>query len=533
MVTSLNDISPRFASSVLVVAVIILVAFNLPHLDAFFSQDDFAGLFVDADNASEFAEFFKPEPTGVRPWYRPVSFQLRYWVMRELFGFDPVPFHLLSLLIHSVNIFLCYRFLRLLTDRRDLSTLAAVLYGLNGAHQMALFWFSAGNEIFAAFFFLWGMNVFLDWKLKPGMGRGIGVCLLFILMLLCKETAVTFPFVILLTNYLISRDTESRFGANKSGGKIIIALFMILVIYLAFWFLFQYQPGGGEGEGYSLTLNPVKLGTNFVAFVVQAFIGRGIIYAVTQSAVGGYPSDIARGMLHSPMGMTVVGVICLLITGFIILLRRVWKDFPKWTRCIILWGLAWFVICLFPVLPLAGHNYAYYMNLALIGFSAMLASIAYGFRIALPPSSSWRKIGWILVGLFIVNFVANTWISANVRTIPRLSVIAEQAFDEMLRTRTSFEEGTVLFILDVDNRFDWAVQHGLMYRAYYGDDLSYCYVILEGQKAIWSQLEARGWSDERPKVFYSWDGSDYIPRDEQYFLERYLSEDSTASEPRP
>jgi len=524
MVTSLSDISPRFASSVLVVAVIILAGFNLPHLDAFFSQDDFAGLFVDADNASEFAEFFKPEPAGERPWYRPVSFQLRYWVMRELFGFNPVPFHLLSLLLHVANIFLCYRFLQLLTGRRDLSALGAVLYGLSGAHQMALFWFSAGNEIFAAFFYLWGMNVFLDWKLKPGIGRAIGVCLIFILMLLCKETAATFPFVILLTNYLISKDGESRFGVNKSGRNVIIALFMILVIYLAFWFMFQYQPGGGEGEGYSLTLNPVKLGTNFVAFVVQAFIGRGIIYAVTQSAVGGYPSDIARGTLDSPIGMIFVGLICLFIIGLIFWLRGTWRSFPAWSRRMTIWGLAWFVICLLPVLPLAGHNYAYYMNIALIGFSAMLASMVTGFRAALPQSSPWRKIGWVLAGLFVVNFAVNTAISANVRTIPRLSVIAKQAYDEMIEVQPSFEEGTLLFILDVDRSFEWAVQHGMLYRAYYGDELRFCHVLQKDHELTREYLEANGWTDERPKVFYSWDGSDYIPRDEQYFLNKYLSE---------
>jgi len=524
MPASFPDISPRFAAYVLALAVLILVAFSIPHMDAFFSQDDFAGLFVDADNTSEFAEFFKPEPEGERPWYRPVSFQLRYWLMRESFGFNPVPFHLLSILLHIVNVLLCYRFLRMLTGRIDLSVLAAVLYGLSGAHHMALFWFSAGNEILTAFFFLWGLNAFIGWRLRPSFARAVGVGLLFILMLLCKETAVTFPFIILLINYFFNGGSNTRTGDTLPGRYLITVLFILLAMYLAFWFLFQYQPGGGEGEGYGLTLNPVKLATNFVVFVVQAFIGRGIIYAVTQSAVGGYPSDIARGMLHSTIGLIAVAAIGFLIIGFIVWLRRAWQKFPDWSRRIILWGLAWFVICLLPVLPLAGHNYAYYMNIALIGFSAMLASMALGFMFALSSKSPWRKIGWVLLALFVVNFAANTVISARVRTVPRLSVIAKQGYDEMREAHPSFEEGTLLFILDVDRKFEWAVLHGMMYRAYYGDGLRFCHVLQEDREVTMEYLEDNGWTDERPKVFYSWDGSSYIPRDEQYFINKYLSE---------
>ncbi len=514
------DAARGFAAWGLALTIIIVLASTLPHAGAFFSQDDFAGMNVDVSSFSDFKAFFEGDPEMNRAWFRPLSFYIKFWLMREAFGFNPVPHHLLPILLHCLNILLCYRFLHRLTDRYDVPLLAAALYGLCGAHQTSLTWISAGVEPITAFFYLWGLNAFVDWRMKPGVLRGAGICVLYILMLLCKETAVTFPVAVLLTDIIFPGGTASR-GART---KLFIALFLLLAGYLIFWFTVQYQPGIGESYGYGRTLNPLTLTINFFAYLGEVFIGNAFIYAILNSAGGGDPRELVTRFMHSPAGY-ITGAACVVVLLVLIIgITRRWSGFHAHERRYAIFGFLWFIICLTPVLPVPGRNSAYYLNLPMIGFSSCLAALALGLGASLKSGGLRRWLGRILLLLYVANFVVNIQLGDTILPINRRAPVDKAAFETMIAMHPSFERGTLLFILDIDEELRVTLDDGLIYMSWYDDNLRWCFTIKEGQRITWAYLDVHGWTEGGPRIYYSYDGREFIPRDEEYFLSKYMPE---------
>lgn len=517
-----SDSARVFAAWGLVVVIIIVLAVNLPNVADFFSQDDFAGMNSDASSIEEFKDFFSPDPEGNRGWWRPLSFDIKFWLMREAFGFNPVAHHFLPLLLHCLNILLCYFFLRGLTGRVDVPLLAAVLYGLCGAHQVSLYWISAGVEPITAFFFLCGLNVFLSWRRRPGVFRGIGICLLYILMLLCKETAITFPVTILLVNIFFPvRSDGIGAGSRKPGVWLYLLLFMIMAAYLIFYFNILYKPGVAGRYGYDLTMNPVRLTVNFFTYLVQLFVGNAVIYSILNAFGATDPRAFATDLMQSTTGciLGLIGVAAVVL--LIAWIRRHWKKFLPHERSYTSFGFIWFIVCIAPVLPFPGHNTAYYANLAMIGFSACIAGVALGIRDTGPPKSRRRTIVWILLVLFGANFIVNTHLGATVSPNARRSIVAESAFEQMTGMHPSFEPGTLLFILDIDENLRLTLNDGLIYMAYYDDNLRWVFTIKDDQEISRAYLDIHGWEEGGPRIYYSYDGHEFIPRDEEYFLAKY------------
>lgn len=522
MFTSYPDKARGFAPWGLAAIILIVLAVNLPNAGDFFSQDDFAGMNVDADNFGEFARFFAPDPYGLRAWYRPVSFDIKFWLMREIFGFNPLPHHLLPILLHCLNIFLCYFFLNRLTRRVDLPLLASALYGLCGAHQIALYWVSAGVEPITAFFYLLGLNAYLSWRMNPSFAGSVGIVLLFIIILLCKESALTFPFALLLTDAFFPA-AGNKVKRKVTGRKVslYIWLFIILIAYLIFWFHTQYQPGIGEEHGYGLTTNPLTITANLVAYIVQLFVGNAIIYSAVQGYSIESPREFATGFLSSPTGITLglIGLAVLIVA--VVLVRRHFAGFYPHERRATGWGLLWLIICLLPVLPMPGHNTAYYLNIPMIGFSACLAGLALGLGHTVKRKKLWHTIGWLLFALYVANFAVNISLGARVTPLARRSDAGRHAFEQMKELHTSFEPGTLLFIIDIDDELRWTLNDGLMYKSYYDEQLRWCFTIMKGQRFGWGYLLVHGWEEGGRRIYYSYDGHEFTPRDEEYFMREY------------
>jgi hypothetical protein len=515
------DTARGFATWGLAAIILVVLAANLPNIGAFFSQDDFAGMHVDASSFMEFKRFFAGDPQGNRAWYRPVSFEIKFWLMREAFGFNPAPHHLLPLLLHCLNIILCYRFLHLLTRRVDVPLLAAALYGLTGAHQTSLYWISAGVEPITAFFYLWGLIAFLSWRENPGAIRGTGVCLLYIIALLCKETAITLPFALLLVNALFPVVPGQPSERRRSGIPwLYIALFVILAAYLFFWISAQYKPGGGE-LGYQLTKNPFLLTANFFAYLLQVFIGNAIIYAVMTGLGAGNPREFVTGLMQSPLGyiLGLLGIGALVL--IVVWIRRCWRDFFPHEQRYAFFGFLWLILCILPVLPFPGHNTAYYVNIAMIGFSSCIAGVALGMRNSNPTSRTRRIVGWGLLALYVVNFGVNTHLGAKITPVARRSIAGKAALERMTEMHPSFEPGTLLFILDIDEDLRITLNDGLIFMSFYGDDLRWCFTLKDGQKITRAYLDVHGWQEGGPRIFYSYDGERFLVRDEEYFLKNY------------
>ena len=124
------------------IAIIILSIFLFGStFGLYFAQDDFLFLAdTQIGSINAFLNFFIPRTDVV--WYRPLSTQVFFFLGQQLFGLNPFPYHIVVFATHALNIFLVYTLTSILTNNTKAPLIAALLYGLNAHHFVALAWLS-------------------------------------------------------------------------------------------------------------------------------------------------------------------------------------------------------------------------------------------------------------------------------------------------------------------------------------------------------------------------------------------------------
>jgi hypothetical protein len=124
-------------------------------------------------------------------YYRPVQF-LIYGLIYRAFGPDPLAFHLLMVVLHSVNTALVYSLARrLLSGRAPAAAwVAAALFALHPIHTEAVNWIAALPDVLVTTFALAGMLAFAAQDAAPNAWHTLAHCVIYFAALLTKETGV-------------------------------------------------------------------------------------------------------------------------------------------------------------------------------------------------------------------------------------------------------------------------------------------------------------------------------------------------------
>ena len=140
--------------------------------------------------------FFRPMTT---PWYR---------VMFDLAGFNPLPFHIASLMILSANIWFTYCVSRRLTGSRETGALAALLVSYHG--RLMPLYFDTGHSYDVTCYFFY-FSTFLFYLRVRSRQRPLRWQELVVLSapytcaFNCKELAVTLPVMLTVYEWLYHR----------------------------------------------------------------------------------------------------------------------------------------------------------------------------------------------------------------------------------------------------------------------------------------------------------------------------------------
>jgi Flp pilus assembly protein TadD len=142
--------------------------------------------------------------TGVRPFL-----MFSYWVNYKISGEDPYSYHVLNMLIHSINTSLVFvvllRLLSLSGWRQSkgyaASVLGATVFLIHPLATESVSYIAGRSEALAALFMLLAYVVFLGGNSEPlSWRRSIVVLMLFGVAVATKEHAVAFAGVLLLTD---------------------------------------------------------------------------------------------------------------------------------------------------------------------------------------------------------------------------------------------------------------------------------------------------------------------------------------------
>ena len=134
----------------------------------------------------------------------------------QLYGLNPGPHHLTSLLFHMVNTLLLFWLLHRMTAALGRSAFVAGLFAVHPLHVESVAWVAERKDVLSTLLGLLTICAYVAYVRQPRVRRYCLVLLLFALGLMAKPMLVTLPLVLLLLDFWPLRRIES--GPNPPGG---------------------------------------------------------------------------------------------------------------------------------------------------------------------------------------------------------------------------------------------------------------------------------------------------------------------------
>jgi len=131
----------------------------------------------------------------------------------ELFGHNPAGHHVVSLILHAINTVIFFFFMNNLTESRNKSAIAAILFAIHPLRVETVAWVADRKDLLAMLFGLLSLESYRRFAQSPNVLRYSLTILFFLLALLSKPVMVVLPFVFLLTDFWPMKrvDTENGF----------------------------------------------------------------------------------------------------------------------------------------------------------------------------------------------------------------------------------------------------------------------------------------------------------------------------------
>lgn len=367
-----------------------------PGIQCWFQQDDFAWLALGQGVQSTgdlLRALFQPMAQGT---IRPLSERAFFMSYFALFGLDALPFRLTVFLTFLVDLWLVYRLGLRLTASAAAATLAALLWGVNSSLGVPLAWTSSYNQILCAATLLGALYLFTRFA-DTGRKRCLAGCwIVFLLGFGVLELNVVFPALAaafaLLYAPRILRHTIPMFAVS--------GLYAVLHRMAA--------PRVRTGP-YAMHLDPLSVLQTLQAYWIRAF--------------GAFEIELlpVAPFFHS-LGPWVLAAGTAALALF--LLGRLWQRDPR-----VLFGLAWFLVVLGPVLPLRDHLSLYYLSIPTIGLAWLAAAAtraAFQRHVVLGLAASLLLAGYIATSGLVARSVVN-YHRARSRQVRNLVLGVEQA----------------------------------------------------------------------------------------------------------
>lgn len=141
-------------------------------------------------------------------------------------GMDPVPIHLMNVVMHLINIWLVFKFISELTEKKNIALIVAFLFALHPMNVEAVSWMSARSSSMYVLFYLLALRSYVRYhKTNFQTKHLIIAALYFIVSLFSKAQAVTLPVLLFAIDYYYNRKLNAKLVLEK------IPFFALSVIF--------------------------------------------------------------------------------------------------------------------------------------------------------------------------------------------------------------------------------------------------------------------------------------------------------------
>ncbi|OFX74415.1 MAG: hypothetical protein A2X12_12265 [Bacteroidetes bacterium GWE2_29_8] len=136
--------------------------------------------------------------------YHPLT-TMFYAFEYNVFGPNPIVFHINNLLFHLANVYLVFFFVKLLTKRIETAIIAAIIMGVHPMHVESVSWISERKDVLYAFFFLLSAISYYYYSTKNKIKYLVYSVILFGLSLLAKSAGTPLPIILILMDFYMKK----------------------------------------------------------------------------------------------------------------------------------------------------------------------------------------------------------------------------------------------------------------------------------------------------------------------------------------
>lgn len=132
--------------------------------------------------------------------------------------------HVISVLLHALNVLLVFRFAKLLLRDGFVALVAAALFAVHPIHLEPVVWISAVADPLMTLFLLAAGILWLRWAERHSFLWWLGAFSAGSIAVLCKEPAVVLPVLLLITAFAVPAERRRSIGGLALGALPFVAV---------------------------------------------------------------------------------------------------------------------------------------------------------------------------------------------------------------------------------------------------------------------------------------------------------------------
>ncbi len=327
--------------------------------------------------------------------YLPLT-MVNYMVEFSVFELNPTPYHVTNLILHLGCIILLFFLIYKIKPNIYIASVVSFVFALHPMHYESVGWISERKDVLYAIFYLAGLITYLNFMGRRSAKNYLLTLLFFLLSLLSKTVAVSFPLILVAFDWYKGRKLFSK--------NVILEKIPFFALSLAFGLLAIY-----------FTSSANDTSTPDIAWIHRPFIVSSAIFIYLYKFIAPfklmnyyYYPDTSSGSLPVDFYISTA------ILAVIILAAGWWIIKAKNNRKDLILGLAFFAIPTFFILQIipAGrafsaerYTYLSYIGLAYI-FGIITTDIIHNKAKNNIPMRA-TLIG--VIAFFIIGFSFLTW----------------------------------------------------------------------------------------------------------------------------
>jgi Tfp pilus assembly protein PilF len=135
--------------------------------------------------------------TAHSPYWHPLTW-LSHMLDVTLYGMNPGPHHVTSLIIHIANSLLVFLLLRRMTKATGAPAFVAAVFAVHPLHVESIAWLAERKDVLSTLFLLLAIWAYVRYVDRPRLARYLAVICAYVPALMSKPMVVTLPAVLLL-----------------------------------------------------------------------------------------------------------------------------------------------------------------------------------------------------------------------------------------------------------------------------------------------------------------------------------------------